>query len=304
MSGFEVNPKVGRRSQTGGRDAHSHLLRRDRLVDPDQVERDRGSKWQTATVTAASTEPTSDHSLVAPDESFLDKVREVVAAFANLEPTGIAGALIDILNVWIPTEYEKRSREFQEAVVDAIRKLEARCDDWDDRLALAAYSTGALAASRSASEEHLEYLAAATAHTMMNPDDVPRDSCIMILRLVGDLTATHIRVLLVYADPHGVAGRNGRAFTWTGDGEGQYPREQLFEADPDLTEQVEIAGQIASDLMRNGLVQGGMDFARAFERGLLDIDLGEFPENSEVDPDNPPHGVTELGRQVIAFISG
>jgi hypothetical protein len=255
-------------------------------------------------VTAASTEPTSDQNLAVPEESLLDKVRGVVAAATDLDPTGIASALIGVFDVWVPTEYRKRSREFQEAVVAAIQKLGARLDDWDDRLALAAYSTGVLAASRSASEEHLEYLATATAHTMLNPDDVPRDSCIMILRLVGDLTATHIRVLLVYADPQGVARRSGATYTWTADSGGQYPREQLFEADPVLTEQVEIADQISSDLMRNGLVQGGMDFARAYERGVLDIDLGEFPENSEVDPDKPPHGVTDLGKQVIAFIGG
>ncbi len=51
-------------------------------------------------------------------------------------------------------------------------------------------AAASLAAVRSASEEHLDHLAAATAHAILNPDDLERHHFIVLLRLVGDLTAT------------------------------------------------------------------------------------------------------------------
>lgn len=239
--------------------------------------------------------------LTAPEPSRGDRVREVFEAISNVEPTGLLSGAVSLFNTLIPTEFERRSRQFHEELMRRLSVYDAWLQHLDTQWASAVYATGVLASARSASEDHLSYLAGATANAMVNALDLPRDHCLLLLRLVGDLTGTHVRVLRVLADPMAVATDQGKEFTWQADSEGQYPRRQLFALDDQLAQEPQLAEAIASDLLRLGLIHGAVDFATVFERGLLDG--GEFADLRRVDPENPPHGATTLGRQLLEFVS-
>ncbi|WP_420451158.1 hypothetical protein [Ilumatobacter sp.] len=242
---------------------------------------------------ASSVEP----ALALPTPSKVDTIRDVIVAAANLKSTGALAAVLGSLNEVIPRALDRRRAEFYDAVANKLLRVDGDLGRLDERLALASLSTGVLAAARSACEEHHDHLASATAHAMVNPQDLSRDHCILILRLIGDLTAAHVHVLAVFSDPHGVAARHGGVSWWCRDAEGQYPRDRLLSVDDDLAQDLSVARQIASDLGRMDLV--GSDWAGQFERGL--VDAGTFPDDGEPDPASPPHGATDLGKQVLGL---
>lgn len=91
----------------------------------------------------------------------------------------------------------------------------------DDRLATAALAQGTLASARSAADEHLRSLATATALAMVSSDELGADHAMLLLRIAGDISSTHIRVLDMYANPSASrpswAGSSSGSPTSTGD---------------------------------------------------------------------------------------
>jgi|GEM_PF-6898266 len=133
---------------------------------------------------------------------------------------------------------------------------------------------------------------------MVNPTHLARDHCILLLRIVGDLTATEVRLLVLFNDPIAVAASGGMTFEWTRDDKDQFPREQLFRLDPGLPDD-SVTDQWVSDLQRRGLVRKGCDFVTQFSR--LTVHEGEVYTPTPPGPEGP-HGLTEQGRQVLSFV--
>jgi hypothetical protein len=224
-----------------------------------------------------------------PAPSRVDTVREVVAALAELDPTGITSAAAGLLNAFLRSGLERRTQEFHERVAESISQLGVMTGDLNERLAVAALAQGTLSAARSASEPHLEYLANATARTMSTSDERAADHAMLLLRIAGDISATHVRLLTMYADPHAVAATIGRDFEWVRDDHGMYPMMQVPESlDPELAADASFVRALFQDLVRLGLV--GDD---SMEQ-VIDGGSGDEP---------PPEVVNTLGLELLAFVA-
>lgn len=214
--------------------------------------------------------------LAVPERSKVDNLRALVEALLNLVPCGAGAAASDLIGALWSTALEKRTKEFHHQVAAQLGELAGRVDDLDHQLdhdrTLAALTEGTLAAARSASEAHLAYLAAATAHAVVDPRG---DYALLLLRTVGDISASHIRLLQVLTEidlPDNIG-----------------PLQLVVEEEaPELKE---VASALYGDLERMGLVGDEVQFQQV---RVVD---GGGPSG----PMNPV--VTELGRAVLAFTS-
>jgi hypothetical protein len=232
--------------------------------------------------------PRGDIESVPPARSRVDTARAVVAALAELDPTGIASAGADLLNHFLPPALERRRQEFYERVARSISQLTEITLDLNERLAVAALAQGTLSAARSATESHLEYLANATARAMTTPEEREADHAMLLLRIAGDISATHVRLLEMYAAPYAVAAKIGKDFEWVKDKHGVYPLMQVPESlDPELAANASFVGALFQDLERLGLV-GGEGMERVIDAGSND---------------SPPDEVTTLGLELLAFVA-
>lgn len=192
-----------------------------------------------------------------------------------------------LLNQLLSRGVERRTQEFYERVAQSISQLTERTRDLNERLAIAALAQGALSATRSATESHLEYLANATARAMTTPDEREADHAMLLLRIAGDISASHVRLLEMYADPHAVAAKRGKDFEWVRDKHGVYPLMQVPESlDPELAANATFVSALFQDLERLGLV-GGEGMERVIDGGN----------------DSPPDEVTTLGLELLAFVA-
>ncbi len=229
-----------------------------------------------------------------PRSSRVDTARALIAAIAELDPTGISSTGVGLLNVFLPTALERRTRDFHEQVAGRIASLTTTTLDLrselDERLAVAALAQGTLSAARSASEEHLGYLANATARAFSTTDERSADHAMLLLRLAGDISATHLRLLDMYADPHAYARRTGKRFEWTRDDHGQYPLIQVPAVlDPQLAADHSFVNALFRDLEKLGLVGDDDPMSRIEDGGSVD--------------NPPPDEVTRLGLELLAFVA-
>lgn len=126
----------------------------------------------------------------------------MTALTATGTPAGaVAATALAALNTLLPSVIERRSLHFAEKTVERIALLEVELRKLQQDMAAASLLQGAMAAARSASDAHLDYLANATARAATTEDEKDDDYAMMLLRLVGDVTATHIRVLQILDDP-------------------------------------------------------------------------------------------------------
>jgi hypothetical protein len=254
-----------------------------------QISRPRG--WKTLVVNDETTppEPRGDNDLAVPTRSGLDTARGVVNAIAELDPTGIASAGAGLIRNFLPTGFERRRQEFYERLAHSIYELRATTRELNEGLAVAALAQGTLSAMRSASELHLEYLANATARAMATPEERDADHTMVLLRIAGDITATHIRLLQMYADPHEFAARVGKDFEWVRADDGTYPLMQVPESlDPELGADPSFVGALFGDLERLGLV-GDDSMEQVIDPNPL------FEPRTDM--------VSTLGLQLLAFVA-
>lgn len=232
--------------------------------------------------------------LVPPGRSRFDTAGALVAAIAELDPTGIASAGVGLLNHFLSLGLEKRRQEFFEIVAQSISELKRDVNEFkrnlNERLAVAALAQGTLSAAISATDQHLRYLANATARAMSTADEREADHAMLLLRIAGDISATHVWLLEMYADPHAVAAQIGKEFEWARDKSGRYPLMQVPETlDPGLAADASFMRALFQDLERLGLVGGDDDLMeRVIDGGSLD---------------EPPDEVTRLGLELLAFVA-
>jgi hypothetical protein len=195
-----------------------------------------------------------------------------------------------LLNQFLPLALERRIQEFHERVVQKIYQLTDTTRVLDERLAEAALAQGALAAARSATEEHLEHLANATAHAMTTSDEREADHAMLLLRIAGDISASHVRLLEMYADPQDFAAKIGKTFEWVKDEHGIYPLDQVPDSlDPEFAANPSFVRALYGDLDRLGLI--GDDSDESMDK-VIDSGSGDPPTNM----------VTTLGRELLAFV--
>jgi hypothetical protein len=236
-------------------------------------------------------EPRGDVEPVPPSGTRVDSFRAVVTALAELVPYGIGSAGAALLNHFLPTALERRTREFYELVALSIYQLRAGIRDVNERLAVAALVQGTLGAARSASEEHLEYLANATARAMTTSDEREADHAMLLLRIAGDISASHARLLEMYADPYKFAAKISKRFEWVRDEYGIYPLQQVPDSlDPEFAANPSFVRSLHGDLDRLGLL--GDDSDESMDK-VIDSGSGDPPTNM----------VTTLGRAVLAFVA-
>ena len=235
-----------------------------------------------------------EREIVVPTPSRVDTARSLLAALIELDPTGITSAGVGLINVFLPTALERRRRQFHEQVAISLSHLTEATDDLrrdvNECLALAALAQGTLSAARSASRKHLEYLANATARAFLTRDERSADHAMLLLRIAGDISATHVLLLEMYADPHAFAERAGKSFEWALDKHGQYPLKQVVAAlDPELAVDDGFVSALFRDLERLGLVGDEVAMDRVIDGGGI--------------TEPPPEPVTKLGAEVLAFIA-
>jgi hypothetical protein len=198
---------------------------------------------------------------------------------------------MELFNYFLPTAFERRTQEFHELLAQSIYQLRAAIRDVNERLALAALVQGTLSAARSATEEQLEYLANATARAMTTSDEREADHAMLLLRIAGDISASHVRLLGMYADPYKFAARIGKSFEWVRDEHGIYPLQQVPDSlDPEFAANPSFVRSLYGDLDRLGLL--GDDSDESMDK-VIDSGSGDPPINM----------VTTLGREVLAFVA-
>ena len=206
------------------------------------------------------------------------------------QPTPSRHVAPALLNQFLPLALERRIQEFHERVVQKIYQLTDTTRVLDERLAEAALAQGALAAARSATEEHLEHLANATAHAMTTSDEREADHAMLLLRIAGDISASHVRLLEMYADPQDFAAKIGKTFEWVKDEHGIYPLDQVPDSlDPEFAANPSFVRALYGDLDRLGLI--GDDSDESMDK-VIDSGSGDPPTNM----------VTTLGRELLAFV--
>lgn len=141
----------------------------------------------------------SDDELGTPRGRWVDRVRALVIGGLGVVPGGgsAAAALVDIL--WRPA-LEKRVEEFLTAFASKLDDLEPRVANLETLLmrdvAVSAGIAGTRAAFRAHDREKIGYLANSVARITIDPSwDTRADYGMLLLQLVDDISATHIRVL-------------------------------------------------------------------------------------------------------------
>jgi hypothetical protein len=197
---------------------------------------------------------------------------------------------MELVNHFLPTAFERRTQEFHELLARSIYQVRVAIRDVNERLAVAPLVQGTLGAAPSVYEEHLEYLANATARAMTTSNEREADHAVLLLRIAGDISASHVRLLEMYADPYTFAAKIGTRFEWVRDEYGIYPLQQVPNSlDPELAANPSFARSLYGDLDRFGLVGDDSDESMDI---VIDGGSGDPPTNM----------VTTLGRELLAFV--
>lgn len=228
-----------------------------------------------------------------PEPSGLDSVRTVIEAALQLVPFGVGSAVVT-LGEFLPRGLERQTKRFHEYLVRSLAALGETVDllrrRLDEQLALAALAQGTLSAARSASDEHLRYLANATARAITTDESRSADHAMLLLRISGDLSASHIRLLDMYDDPEGFGTKVGAKFEWTVT-DGEYPLMQVPQKlDPELAKDEAFVHALYRDLERLNLLGDDDAMHVVFDGG-------------SAGPVRPSDLSSTLGRELLAFVS-
>jgi hypothetical protein len=150
-----------------------------------------------------------------PKEGLADTVKRITKGAAGLVPGGsFAAQFVDA--VW-KTPYQKNMDAFLLDFARRVVALEGRVDDLGSRLQSPILVSLGIEAARSAgstaSDEKRTYLANALLNVMEDRSwDGESDLADILLRLIGELTMTHIRILELLTDPEAWGRRHGVDF--------------------------------------------------------------------------------------------
>jgi len=196
--------------------------------------------------------------LELPKPSAVDRLRDVAAAGAELDPTGISGAALAGLDIFWPRALERRRSRFFELVAERLEALGRDMDTLREDVAVGALAQGVLAAARSTSPEHLDYLATATARAM-SADERDEARAMVLLRIAGDMSAAHVRLLRMYADPDAYGRAADQSVRWLTDEGGRLRLRSIVETfDPELAGDETLVAALLGDIERFGLTGGNV----------------------------------------------
>lgn len=221
-----------------------------------------------------------------PKPSKADKAHAAAKALVETIP-GVGGSASVLLEAVIRPPLERRREKWFEEVAERLADLEQQ--DKNFKLALLAgdevFQTVFLAASQAALRTHQAEKREALRNAVLNsaarnaPDE---DVQLMFINFVDAFTASHLRILDLFADPPGWAARNNTAF-----------REHYMGGRSTILEEAfsELAGR------RSIYDQWVRDL---HTRGLLGVDSLHTTVSG---PGMMQGVVTDLGKQFLAYIS-
>lgn len=239
-----------------------------------------------------------------PKASRLDTARDIAAGVgatalaATGAPAGaVAATALAALNTLVPSVVERQSLRFAEKTAERIALLEADLRELREDMVAASLLQGAMAAARSASHTHLDYLANATARAATTEDEKDDDYAMMLLRLVGDVTATHIRVLQILDDPACALAAARRTGQWEYRSPDGFVYAELVDlVAPDLATDPTRVRAVLGDLERLGLFGEDADHST-----VTVIDGGNASPDDE--RAMPKSATTMLGRALLEFVA-
>ncbi len=185
----------------------------------------------------------------------------------------------------IGSNWEKRREEWLESVATVISELEDKvagiCETLpDNEMFMTAVYEATNIAIRTHQKEKLEALRNAVRHSALPgaPDDSTQ---MMFLRFVDELTALHLRVLVILNDPDGSVERTGKGISR---GTGLWLL--IHHCMPEIPEiQIDLLEQIHRELQSRGLV------------------TQENFHGAIIDPDRTAKRTTPFGEEFLRFIN-
>ncbi|GAA4623639.1 hypothetical protein [Cellulomonas oligotrophica] len=142
-----------------------------------------------------------------PDQSVSRQVGEAVVRAAAAVIPFAGGAVVEAFTFATQRGYQRRFHEWMAEVSDAINRLvlEPHGQDWasleTNEGFLDAIAHATRSATQTSSQEKRAALRAAVVNAALRPD-LPADRTAILLDLLDTLTASHLRLLALFADPH------------------------------------------------------------------------------------------------------
>jgi hypothetical protein len=185
-----------------------------------------------------------------------DRVFEIVQATASVVP--VAGTAVSAVMGLIGPKIAQRRDEWFELLADKISELEIKVEGFTEN---PMFITAVFEATSSALKTHerqkLEALRNAVGNSPLPgaPDDSTQ---MMFLRFVDELTAMHLEILAILADPRGALARTGKQLRFSGAALAPF----IYACIPKLTGQAAVVEQAHRDLRNRGLIEQGAPFAQ------------------------------------------
>lgn len=240
------------------------------------------------------TPPDDLEKLDLPESSIPDSYRKVVLALAGAIPVAGSAASIIIEHYWKPTQ-EKRLERFIAVLQEELISIKGRVDILEtlqrDVVQTVSFDVAA-AAARTGDDAKHRYLASAVVAVMRDTSwDTRADLASILTRLAGELTATHVRVLDLLADPVNWQRRHNVTLELEPNTQGRINlRAVVVCAFPNLDNDASTLSAVLHDLESRGLLN---------VIGLGDVDAS-FPDHEAA----LAPMTSELGATFHAFVTG
>ncbi|MEQ1516680.1 MAG: hypothetical protein ABL931_09350 [Usitatibacteraceae bacterium] len=209
-----------------------------------------------------------------------DAVQAVVKAVAGAVPIG-GSALTGLLETVFAPPLERRRDKWLGELAEVVERLESELGPGSAALLAGneAFISAAIQATQIAYRTHQDAKLHALKCAVFNSatlDDVSEDRQAVFLRIVDELTPSHLRVLSLYSKPETWL----RVPDYPDDGWGRSaPSDAIFPLVPSLDSDPEFYEQIARDLQTRGLVkQGLLTHFKILKGGTVDPKTTEFGE--------------------------
>lgn len=229
-----------------------------------------------------------------PESSISDSYRKVALALVGAIP--VAGSAVSVIveHYW-KAAYEKRLERFIAVLQERLISIEGRVDVLEalqrDVVQTVSFDV-AVAAARTGEDAKHRYLASAVVTVMRDTSwDTRADLASILTRLAGELTATHVRVLDLLADPLNWQRRHSFILELEPNTQGRINfRAMIIRAFPDLDNDVSTLSAVLHDLESRGLLN---------VIGVGDADASLPDQEAALAP-----MTSELGATFHAFITG
>ena len=215
-----------------------------------------------------------------------DRIRSVVLGGVGSVPLAGNALAAIVGEIWAPTIYKRMERCWEE-IVTRIAQLEDALND--ERLNSEAVTSAIAIASREATysdDEKIHYLANAVANVVAD-DTWEHDVAATLLRFVGDLTASHLRVLAMLNDPEAWQATHGIKIQPVERDGAYFMRDMISDAFGRLGIDVDGLQIILQDLESRGLLNS---------IGFADETPSTFARELK-------ERTSELGRVIVRFVT-